>query len=68
METNPVQIASGGESRASQATATRTYVVQAHDTLASISRRYNVRMDALTLANPGVDARRLRVGQTLNIP
>lgn len=66
--TNPVQITSGSDFRTSHVTATRTYVVQTHDTLASISRRYNVRMDALALANPGVDAKRLRVGQTLNIP
>ena len=65
---NPVQIASGVDSRPLRAMATRTYVVQAHDTLASISRKYNVKLDALALANPGVDARKLRVGQTLNIP
>lgn len=68
VETNPVQITSGAGSRPSHPAPGRTYVVQAHDTLASISRRYNVRMDALTLANPGVDAKRLRVGQTLSIP
>lgn len=45
-----------------------TYVVQSHDTLASISRKFNVKLDSLALANPGVNARKLRVGQTLNIP
>lgn len=65
---NPVQIASGGEFHPLRATAARTYVVQMHDTLASISRKYNVKLDALALANPGVDAKRLRVGQSLNIP
>jgi peptidoglycan endopeptidase LytF len=45
-----------------------TYVVQSRDTLASISRKYNVKLDSLALANPAVDARKLRVGQTLNIP
>lgn len=45
-----------------------TYVVQSRDTLASISRKFNVKLDAIALANPGVNARKLRVGQTLNIP
>jgi LysM repeat protein len=45
-----------------------TYVVQPRDTLASISRKFNVKLDSLTAANPGVDARRMRPGQTLNIP
>jgi tetratricopeptide (TPR) repeat protein len=45
-----------------------TYVVQSHDTMASISRKFNVKLDSLALANPGVNARKLRVGQTLNIP
>jgi tetratricopeptide (TPR) repeat protein len=46
----------------------RTYVVQNGDTMAAISRKFNVKLDALAAANPGVDARRLRVGQTVNIP
>lgn len=45
-----------------------TYVVQSRDTLASISRKFNVKLDSIALANPGVNARKLRVGQTLNIP
>jgi tetratricopeptide (TPR) repeat protein len=51
-----------------RSTTTRTYVVQPRDTFAAISRKFNVKMDALAAANPSVDARRLRVGQTLNIP
>ncbi len=46
----------------------RTYLVQGGDTMAAISRKFNVKLDALSTANPGVDARRLRVGQTINIP
>jgi LysM repeat protein len=45
-----------------------TYVVQSRDTMASISRKFNVKLDSLTLANPGINVRRLRVGQTVNIP
>jgi tetratricopeptide (TPR) repeat protein len=67
--TNPAPITVSNFSRTpTRAPTTRTYVVQARDTLASISRKYNVKLDAIALANPGVDARKLRVGQTLNIP
>jgi LysM repeat protein len=45
-----------------------TYVVQSKDTLASISRKFNVKLPTLQAANPGLDARRLRPGQTVNIP
>jgi LysM repeat protein len=45
-----------------------TYVVQPRDTLASISRKFNVKLDSLAAANPGVDAKHLRVGQSVNIP
>jgi len=48
--------------------AGRTYTVQGGDTLAAISRKFNVKLDALAAANPGLDARRLRVGQAVNIP
>ena len=47
---------------------TTTYVVQARDTLASISRKFNVKLDSLAAANPGIDARKLRPGQLVNIP
>ncbi len=46
----------------------KTYVVKQHDTLAAIARQYHVRLDALMNANPGLDARRLRPGQTINLP
>jgi len=46
----------------------RTYVAQSRDTMASISRKFNVKLDSLIAANPGIDARKLRVGQTVKIP
>jgi tetratricopeptide (TPR) repeat protein len=46
----------------------RLHTIVSGDTLASIARRYNVRLPALQSANPHVDARRLRPGQTLVIP
>jgi len=45
-----------------------TYVVQARDTLASISRKFNVKLESLAAANPGVDPRKIHPGQVLNVP
>jgi LysM repeat protein len=46
----------------------KTYTVKSGDTPAAIARKYRVRVDALMAANPRVDARRLRPGQSLVIP
>jgi tetratricopeptide (TPR) repeat protein len=48
--------------------ASRTYTVKAGDTPASIARRFNVKLETLLAANHGLDPKRMRVGQTLNIP
>lgn len=47
---------------------TRTYRVETGDTPASIARKYRISADALLAANPGLNPRRLQVGQSLNIP
>jgi tetratricopeptide (TPR) repeat protein len=49
-------------------TAARVHLVVSGETLASIARKYNVRLGALQSANPKADARRLRPGQSLVIP
>jgi LysM repeat protein len=46
----------------------RTHTVKSGDTPASIARRYGVKIDTLMAANPRVDARRLHIGQSLNVP
>jgi LysM repeat protein len=46
----------------------RYYTVRPGETLASISRAQNIRMDALLAANPGVDPKRLKIGQTIKVP
>jgi LysM repeat protein len=46
----------------------RTHVVAAGDTLASIARKYHVSLAALQTVNPGVSPKKIRVGQTLNVP
>jgi LysM repeat protein len=47
---------------------TRTYVVKSGDSPYGIAKRNGVRLEALMAANPGLDPRRLRVGQELNLP
>ncbi len=48
--------------------AARTYVVKAGDSLYSIAKKNGIRLDNLSTVNPGLDPKRLRVGQTLNLP
>jgi LysM repeat protein len=48
--------------------AMRSHRVQEGETLSSIARRYRVSVDALTAANPGLNPRRIKVGQILAIP
>lgn len=80
----PVQTArntlpvSGGVSSGPEATrAERTggssstpkiYQVRQGDTLVSIAHQHNVRLEALMAANPRLDPRRMRVGETIKIP
>jgi hypothetical protein len=46
----------------------RMHTVKSGETPYVIARKYSVRVDSLMAANPRVDARRLRVGQTLSVP
>ena len=46
----------------------RTYTVRAKDTAASIARQHGVRLDAFLNANPGLQPKRMRVGQIVNLP
>jgi tetratricopeptide (TPR) repeat protein len=50
------------------AAASRTHTVVAGETAVRIARRYGVSLDALLAVNPGLEPRRMRVGQILNIP
>jgi len=45
-----------------------TYTIKAGDTFAKISTKLGVGLQALLDANPGVDPRRLAVGQVINVP
>ena len=46
----------------------RTHTIVGRETLASIARKAGVSVTALEAANPGLNPRRLRPGQTLNLP
>ena len=46
----------------------RTHIVAPGETPAFIARKYGLRVEALMAANPGVDARRLQIGKSLNLP
>jgi LysM repeat protein len=46
----------------------RTHTVATGDTLASIARKQDISLTALEAANPGVNPRKLKAGQVLNLP
>lgn len=50
------------------APALRTHTVKPGETPTSIARQHGIKVEALLATNPRLDPRRLRVGQTLNIP
>jgi tetratricopeptide (TPR) repeat protein len=45
-----------------------THTVATGETLAAIARKTGVSLNSLLAANPGVDPKKLHVGQTLNVP
>lgn len=49
-------------------TTVRNHRVQAGDTLVSIARRYNVKLESVLAANPTLNPRRMQVGQSIAIP
>lgn len=45
-----------------------TYAIQSGDNFVKISKKLDIALQALIDANPGVDHRRLRIGQQINLP
>jgi LysM repeat protein len=45
-----------------------TYTIASGDTVAKISRKFAVKIDAIEAENPGLDPARLKVGQKIRIP
>jgi LysM repeat protein len=64
----PVASSSNAPAKASAPTASRKHNVQSGENPVAIARKYNVKLDALLSANPGLDPKRLKIGQTINIP
>jgi tetratricopeptide (TPR) repeat protein len=58
---------SGGRPENSTARG-RTHLVQSGETATAIARKYGLKLNALLLANPTLEPRRMRTGQTVNIP
>jgi len=54
--------------RSSPGTAGRAHTVESGETPIAIARKYGIHLDALMAANPNLDARHMKVGQTLVIP
>lgn len=52
----------------SRAASTRTHVVKDGETPSSIARLYRVRLDALLRANPSLNPRQMRAGQSIAVP
>ncbi len=50
------------------APAPMVYTIQRGDTVSILSKRFNVRMDAIEKANPGLNRDKVRIGQKINIP
>ncbi len=55
-------------SPASHAGTGKMHTVKSGETPSAIARKYNIRLETLIAANPKLDARRMQIGQTLNIP
>lgn len=45
-----------------------TYIIQSGDTYGRIAQRFGLTISAIEAANPGVDPRRLQIGQRINLP
>jgi LysM repeat protein len=46
----------------------RAHTVAAGETPAAVARKYGITLNSLMAANPGLNPKKLRVGQTLNLP
>ena len=66
--TSPSNMGTSLQTPVTRASFARTHIVKAGETPTVIARKYNLKVGTLMAANPGLDPRRLRVGQALAIP
>jgi tetratricopeptide (TPR) repeat protein len=64
----PEPAGSSAISRPPTTPASRTHTVKSGESPYSIARKYGVKVEALMAANPSLNPKRLRIGQTLTIP
>jgi tetratricopeptide (TPR) repeat protein len=60
--------AAGSASRNSISSSARTHTIKQGETLTAIARRHGLKVAALIAANPHLEERRLRIGQTIALP
>jgi len=58
----------GGATAPPPAPRLRTHTVRSGDNPSTLARQYGVKLEALLAANPKLDPKKLKVGQTVNIP
>ncbi|PDH29511.1 MAG: hypothetical protein CNE95_04690 [Puniceicoccaceae bacterium MED-G30] len=58
----------GGATVAASTAEGGSYLIEPGDTFARIAQQMGVSLQALLDANPGVDPRRLRIGQNIVVP
>jgi tetratricopeptide (TPR) repeat protein len=63
--TKPVLVS---DRAATVAGTSRKHMVKDRETMAAIARLYHLRVESVMAANPAIEPKRLRAGQTLNIP
>ncbi len=68
VSTETASFAGGGNLSAPASAQVRNHTVKPGETPSMIARKYGVKLDALLAANPRLDPRRMRVGQSLVIP
>ncbi|MCO5044919.1 MAG: LysM domain-containing protein [Kiritimatiellae bacterium] len=60
--------ASPASSSAPAQASGKTYVIRSGDVLGKVAKQQGTTTDAILKANPGLNANRLKVGQTINLP
>ncbi len=66
--TNRVSPAPSNTARGPTPVATKTHTVKERENLAQIARKYGITLSALMNANPGVEPKKLKIGQAIKVP
>jgi LysM repeat protein len=64
----PTKGAAAGSGGATAVPADGSHTIESGETLSAVSRRYNIALDALLAANPGINPKTLKVGQKIRVP